>query len=276
MSTEAKHQEQTAASAIPADAQTCPNCSTRLVGQYCYHCGQERFGRNLFKVRNYVKYMGDELFDFDSKNVRTLRYLILRPGFLTREYWEGKIKRYIVPFKLYLFVAFLFYIVIVFINPADLQSYREVVEGYNERIEQAIAASSLTEAHFEDKFNGTISGLQPFYVLGCMFLFAGALALFYPKPKRYYVQHFIFAAHFLTFYLINDIVFGYWVNRYDVVAWLYLGVQFAYLLIALRTAYQQSWGTSVAKAIGLWFVVLGLYLTYYFGGFEIALEFIRL
>ncbi len=47
----------------------------------------------------------------DSRLWRTLWYLLGRPGFLTREFFEGKRVRYLPPFRLYLVISVLFFLV---------------------------------------------------------------------------------------------------------------------------------------------------------------------
>src|SRR5688572_11245293 len=121
---------------------TCANCSTPMVGEYCYNCGQEEFTARAFSMKVFFSHMLDELFDMDSKAIKTVRYLITKPGFLTEEYWKGHIKRYLLPLKFYLFIAFVFYLMIVFVAPADLQNAREI--GFAERIEKETSASGLS------------------------------------------------------------------------------------------------------------------------------------
>jgi len=47
----------------------------------------------------------------DSRLWRTLGYLLARPGRLTREFFEGKRVRYLPPFRLYLVISLLFFLV---------------------------------------------------------------------------------------------------------------------------------------------------------------------
>ena len=43
-----------------------------------------------------------EFLHVDSKIFRTVKLLLLKPGFLTREYFEGRRVRYVSPLRLYL------------------------------------------------------------------------------------------------------------------------------------------------------------------------------
>jgi hypothetical protein len=48
----------------------------------------------------------------DSRLWRTLLYLLIRPGFLTREFFAGRRVRYLPPFRLYLVISVLFFVVV--------------------------------------------------------------------------------------------------------------------------------------------------------------------
>lgn len=89
---------------VPADAARCANCGLALLGEYCYACGQPVKGL----VRHFSSVVGDVLdsvFSWDSRTPRTLWPLLVRPGFLTREYFDGRRIRYVSPVRLFFFIA---------------------------------------------------------------------------------------------------------------------------------------------------------------------------
>lgn len=88
----------------------CANCVAILHGEYCAHCGQAAHET----VRHLPALFEDvvhSVLHIDHRIARTLPALLLRPGFLCREYLAGRRARYIPPFRL-MFVlsalAFLF------------------------------------------------------------------------------------------------------------------------------------------------------------------------
>ena len=90
--------------AAATDHGACGNCGTPLLGPHCYACGQPVKGL----VRHFTSIVGDFLdsvFNFDSRTPRTLWPLFVRPGFLTREYFEGRRVRYVSPVRLFFFLA---------------------------------------------------------------------------------------------------------------------------------------------------------------------------
>ncbi|MDH5738079.1 MAG: DUF3667 domain-containing protein [Gammaproteobacteria bacterium] len=92
----------------PQDQDICPNCDSQLYGQFCYACGQNQKGvdRFLLSILNEAL---ENLFSKNSRVFLTLLYLLIRPGFLTREYFIGRRARYIQPIKLYIFTSLVFF-----------------------------------------------------------------------------------------------------------------------------------------------------------------------
>ncbi|MCK9688185.1 DUF3667 domain-containing protein [Scleromatobacter humisilvae] len=89
----------------------CRNCGAQAPSKFCPDCGQETtlhpptLGEFLHEfVGHYVALEG-ELW-------RTLWVLLRRPGRLTREYLDGRRRRYVLPLRLYLTASFLFFLVL--------------------------------------------------------------------------------------------------------------------------------------------------------------------
>ncbi|KFN49878.1 DUF3667 domain-containing protein [Arenimonas composti] len=91
---------------LPAAApqRRCQNCEAQLLGEHCYACGQPTKGL----VRQFSSIIGDFLdsvFELDSRILRTLGPLLLRPGFLSTEYFAGRRVRYVSPVRLFVFMS---------------------------------------------------------------------------------------------------------------------------------------------------------------------------
>ena len=70
-----------------AQGATCANCGAPLYGDYCYHCGQPVKGL----VRHLSGVLGDvfdTVLNIDSRVLRTLPALFLRPGYLCKSGYE--------------------------------------------------------------------------------------------------------------------------------------------------------------------------------------------
>ena len=95
----------------------CLNCGTRLKGQYCGVCGQRARNR-LISLWELISDAFGDLLEIDSRVWRTLIPLLIRPGHLTRDYLEGRRVRYMPPFRTYLVLSVIFFLV-AFFDPHD-------------------------------------------------------------------------------------------------------------------------------------------------------------
>ncbi len=89
----------------------CLNCETKFTGHFCPNCGQafKEYDRPFgFIIYNFL---GD-FFAFDTRFFKTLFALMVKPGFLTKEYLEGRRVRYAPPFRIFVFVSFLLFLLL--------------------------------------------------------------------------------------------------------------------------------------------------------------------
>jgi hypothetical protein len=99
--------------------ENCLNCGEVLKGQHCSHCGQRAKVRVLSLTALLRDLFGD-LANFDSRIWRTLFPLALRPGLLTSEYLRGRRTYYTPPFRMYLTLSVVFFLVTSFgTSPGD-------------------------------------------------------------------------------------------------------------------------------------------------------------
>ncbi len=98
-------------------AEICLNCGTVLDGQYCGNCGQRATSR-LISVWELLRDAFGDLLELDSRLWRTLIPLVTRPGQLTRDYLEGRRARFMPPFRMYLVLSILFFLV-AFFDPRE-------------------------------------------------------------------------------------------------------------------------------------------------------------
>ncbi|MBI3137612.1 MAG: DUF3667 domain-containing protein [Sphingobacteriales bacterium] len=87
----------------------CLNCGTLVEERYCPHCGQENVEPHE-SFWHMVKHFLYDITHFDSKFFDSMKFLLLKPGFLPLEYTRGRRARYLNPVKKYVFTSALFFI----------------------------------------------------------------------------------------------------------------------------------------------------------------------
>ena len=136
---------------IPSDdSPNCLNCGSHLRGQYCGSCGQRSRGR-LIKLWQLISEAFGDLFELDSRLWQTIVPLVIRPGRLTYDYLQGRRARYMPPFRMYLVLSLIFFVV-AFFNPRE-----ELSLFFEAPVEQEVATDEeADEENDEDEDEGGI------------------------------------------------------------------------------------------------------------------------
>jgi len=88
----------------------CLNCGATVYGRYCHVCGQE----NIVPHETFwhmVQHFFYDITHFDSKFIDTVKHLVRKPGFLSKEYMAGRRAGYLNPVKMYVFTSAVFFII---------------------------------------------------------------------------------------------------------------------------------------------------------------------
>lgn len=252
---------------IPEMRDKCRNCGQPLYGEFCHNCGQKEFNNYDLTIKNFIIYFIGEFWGFDAKIFKSLLYIIIKPGYLTREFSMGRLARYLMPLKLYLLVSIIFFFAMELVSPITMDS----IVGKNdpfftkERIEKIASDKGLTAEEFEKKFDEKSQGLIPIYLLVIIFLFSLPLKLIYIRSKKFYVEHLVFSLHIYTFMLITWIVLtpvaNINVNLYSYGLTL---IMLAYIFFAIKNFYRQNILKTIVKSgiMFLWYMVLLVILSF--------------
>jgi len=98
-----------AAAVATPGARVCDNCGARVEDKYCGNCGQ-RLEPPLQSVWHFIQIATEDVTHADSRVWSTLAALLLKPGFLTRQFLDGRRASYLPPVRLYLVLSVVFFI----------------------------------------------------------------------------------------------------------------------------------------------------------------------
>ena len=208
----------------------CKNCHAVLLGRYCVDCSQAA-DVHVPTTKELVHELLEGLTHSDSRLWRTLTTLWFRPGKLTQEFVAGRRVAYLPPFRLYLIVSIVFFLLASFAHlnvaaikfdeatkpggqPADISPGVPPAAAPLESCQDAKFLGFSTPA-WNAKFkhaceaivrdNGT--SLQH-SVIGpaskAMFVVLPLIALLhmlmYWRPRYRYAEHLLFFVHLHAFY----------------------------------------------------------------------------
>lgn len=222
----------------------CSNCSQPLPGkaEFCPVCGQS-IKAVIRPWRAVVGELLTELFDLDGRMLVTLRLLLTRPGFLSFEYINGRRLSYTSPVRMYLVISLVFFFVLPLILPGS-------------------GVAGPSDVVSVDQYSQAMFVLLPIFALLLKVLYQRVLYMAHLVFSVY-----LFSAMFIVFAAILSIEAQADIHLAALVVQLVLFIyMLAYILIALRVTYRESWLSSSLKC----FALLMLFLPIIGGAIELA------
>ena len=271
----------------------CLNCNYLLNenDNFCSKCSQKHYKKEL-SLRIVITDFFTDYFAFDSKFFRSIFPLFFKPGFLTKEYLSGKRMKYIPPLRMYIFISFIYFATPEIYSPSNLTEtnslHKNLVEiqlskakkdsltsALNNEIELEILMKEIgIPVYYQTKIitreaikklveveNYNIRNIEVYFIgkISIMMFFlllflALLLRLIYIRNKTVsYFNCLIFSIHLHCFAFaaltISTLLYFAWIQAFIKLTIL------IYILIAMKTFFNQSWKKSVFK----YFILLSLY-----------------
>ncbi len=266
----------------------CPSCGAPQRDRFCSTCGEKRITTRDYSVAHFAEHALETFTHFDFRSLRALKLLVLRPGLLTREYLDGRRKRYVGPVQLFVIMNVLFALLgpNTFRTPLFVQEHDAPFSAMKRAmVAEAMSYRTITREAFAAEFDRA-AGLQgKTWIFSMIPAFAVCLAVVYGF-RRYVFEHLVFATHFYAFTLAWMLVAGITLSSAlrlagvrlgyqafdDVVRWLILVGLVIYLFFALRRCYLDGRLAAAARSLLLVTLFFPILLGYRFLLFFVTLQ----
>jgi hypothetical protein len=191
----------------------CANCGALLADRYCGRCGQD--SHVSLSLGHFLHELVEGLFHVDSRFWRTLRTLFTRPGLITDQYLAGKRNSYSPPFRSYLVISILYF---VLASIFDTAGSRVVNTGDREMqasdcaqlaanpgwwlrlvpdLEQSCVRALSNDRRAIDQ---AMQNLLPKVMFAVLPLVALVQFWVYRRQRPFYLENLVFVLHFQSFY----------------------------------------------------------------------------
>ena len=213
---------------MSAEAHDCPTCGTRFEGNYCPRCGQSaRIGRYSFK-KAFLLFL--DVWGLGNRGMfRTIRDLILRPGYMIRDYLQGMQMAYFPPFKMFFLLTALSIFVQTGMNikrqdrsqivyEEIMQDMHQVLQENTPKTEEENTQKTLDQGQQDsnDPTNGIYVWMMKhvsIVMIVLLLLLSGPLYLFFHKSPAYpdikYSEFFVTMVYITNMLDIYSIVLNF-------------------------------------------------------------------
>jgi uncharacterized membrane protein len=269
----------------------CKNCDAVLLGRFCVSCSQAA-NVHVPTTMELLHQLLEGITHSDSRLWSTLTTLWFRPGKLTQEFVAGRRVAYLPPFRLYLILSIIFFLMLSLVHASgEVLKFDEALKPGGTAMNAAASAemriTSCQDLKVSDRpswtprlqhiceavrhdsaenllhvFIGTMSK--------AMFIFLPLVAflhmLIYWRPRYRYAEQLLFFVHLHAFYfsiailLVVLIEAGNSWPKIDAMTGLLqtlLGWTLpVYTLMAMRRVFRRSWLGTLFKAVVLFFIYM--------------------
>lgn len=136
----------------------CLNCGHLVEERFCPHCGQENI-QTRQPFHYLFTHFVEDFTHYDGEFWKTIKYLLVRPGKLTKEYLLGKRQLYVAPVKLYIFISFITFFLPSLFSSSEEESGHEKKAHTSQEIEKQKAKDEKV-AKFADSLKQELTKNQ--------------------------------------------------------------------------------------------------------------------
>jgi hypothetical protein len=202
------------------EAPYCKNCGAPVSGAYCPDCGQ-RADVHLPSTRELIHEALEGLTHSDSRLWVSVKYLLFVPGKLTQEFIAGRRVAYLPPFRLYLVLSVMFFLLTSHSHTNTMQIHSAAASGSAKvladagcaRLNLELFGRHLGEQRLRQACSKAVSdrgeSLRHIVISTipkAMFIFLPLIAFFhallYWRPRRLYAEHLLFFVHLHAFFFL--------------------------------------------------------------------------
>lgn len=227
---------------LTQEEHTCATCGTSYQGNYCPRCGQSsRIGRYSVKTA-FLLFL--DVWGLGNRGMfRSIRDLLLRPGYMIRDYLGGMQMAYFPPFKMFFLLATLSIVVNSGLNIRGENQLVKVVQTYERSIDMDIrtvpadqkagvkSGTDNERLDFGEKINGTLKVFIRFLidhqtVVELVWLLVLSLPLYVlfrncpAIPDLYYTEFFVAMIYITNMMNIVSIVFSFFCVNLDTIGFI--------------------------------------------------------
>ncbi|MGD1848909.1 MAG: DUF3667 domain-containing protein [Salibacteraceae bacterium] len=172
----------------PAEVPSCVNCGHEVTTSFCSQCGQRQHVPRL-KLNSLIGEAFGRLLGLDTRFLRTVIDLTLRPHRLIEAVWQGNRVRYLGPITYY-FLMFSLYLLVA--NLLGI-SFEDIIGSTGVELDGSSQGKNFDGEALKKEFLDIFSNYLQFFTLFMFPFMAWWGMLFFRKARKNFVEHIVFA-----------------------------------------------------------------------------------
>lgn len=258
---------------------TCKSCGNSFIGLYCSQCGEKVIEPKDRSLRTFLSNILLFISFADSRFIRTLWLIIKNPGFLSKEYVEGRRVKYLRPLQLFFIlnlVYFLFPVLQLFNSSLRTQMYFLFHSAWvNKMVIAHVATEGISLDGYALMYDAKTMGLAKLLMVFFVLLASLPLSIIFMRKSRYFTDHVTLSIELACFNIFVNAIFlsallwvlskifhwsgsglGGYLNDTTFTV-IFIATNLYFLYRAARTFYQQKGKRLIVKSL---LAILGLFL----------------
>ena len=194
------------------ESHICKSCTNEFTGAYCNSCGEKIIRQEDRKLIYFFGELVNALSFADNRLWRTLKSIHLYPGRFSRDFVDGKRKKYMKPVSIF-FLANLIYFLLPLFNTFTTNLNIQLIAFFysdlaTSMVEQQLLVREMTMQEFQLLYDDQTEELSKLLLI----LMSGLLALFFwpihiGRKKFLIADHLVFGLETMVFMLLFCLMF---------------------------------------------------------------------
>lgn len=259
---------------------TCKSCGHTFTGLYCNQCGEKVIEPKDRSMRTFLSNILLFVSLADSRFIKTLWLTIKNPGFLSKEYADGRRVKYLRPLQLFFIlnlVYFLFPVLQLFNSSLRTQMYYLFHSSMVRKLViEHVVNEGISIDGYSLMYDAKTTGLAKLLMVIFVLLASLPLSLIFIKKNRYFTDHVTLSVELACFNIFVNAIFlsgllwvlsrilhwsgsslGDYLNDTTFTV-IFISTNLYFIYRAARTFYQQKGKRLIAKSL---VAIIGLFLS---------------
>ncbi len=187
---------------------TCKSCGNQFSGNYCNVCGEKVIREEDKRLKHFIGEFINAISFADSKFWRTLKNITFNPGCFSKDFVDGKRRKYMRPIAIFLFANLIYFFFPLFNTfhsslETQISSYNFIHSDLGkELVYQKIEKERLSLHEYEAAYNAKTKELSKIFLILIAMVFALFMWVIHNPNKYFLSEHIILSLELMAFILL--------------------------------------------------------------------------